>query len=84
MRPYDCLLILTLPRLPTYDCSHRQEMRRLRACRLRLSRRLATPGLGVPNQFSKLHLQSIKVTPPKTKQKKTKQVLASAWVISVS
>eukprot|EP00956_Cyclotella_meneghiniana_P021640 scaffold39658_cov33-Cyclotella_meneghiniana.AAC.2 len=40
----DCLLILTVSRLPAYDCSHRREMRRLPACRLRLSRRLASPG----------------------------------------
>eukprot|EP00956_Cyclotella_meneghiniana_P000280 scaffold339_cov77-Cyclotella_meneghiniana.AAC.1 len=39
----DCLLILTVSRLPAYDCSRRREMRRLPACRLRLSRRLASP-----------------------------------------
>eukprot|EP00956_Cyclotella_meneghiniana_P023977 scaffold47647_cov70-Cyclotella_meneghiniana.AAC.2 len=37
--PVDC----DLSRLPAYDCSHRREMRRLPACRLRLSRRLAIP-----------------------------------------
>eukprot|EP00956_Cyclotella_meneghiniana_P022653 scaffold43099_cov75-Cyclotella_meneghiniana.AAC.5 len=30
--------------LPACGCSHRREMRLLPACRLRLSRRLATPG----------------------------------------
>eukprot|EP00956_Cyclotella_meneghiniana_P002603 scaffold3046_cov71-Cyclotella_meneghiniana.AAC.6 len=39
----ECLLILTVSRLPAYDCSHSREMRRLPACRLRLSRRLASP-----------------------------------------
>eukprot|EP00956_Cyclotella_meneghiniana_P004343 scaffold5306_cov67-Cyclotella_meneghiniana.AAC.15 len=36
-------LTLTVSRLPAYDCSRMREMRRLPACRLRLSRQLASP-----------------------------------------